>query len=140
METVFVDTQYWIAVVRPNDPWKKSAKKARASLGSAPLLTTDNVLSEFLNGLAHGGEHVRRQAVKMIRAILNDPNVAVLPHTRDSFLRGVALYEQRPDKQYSLVDCISMNAMKSESVSKILTNDRHFTQEGFEVLMSSKET
>ena len=28
--------------------------------------------------------------------------------TRESFLSGMALYEARPDKGYSLVDCISM--------------------------------
>ena len=74
----------------------------------------------------------------MVREILDNANVRVLPQTRDSFLHGVSLYEQRLDKQYSLTDCISMNAMRSESVTKILTNDRHFKQEQFDVLMITK--
>ncbi len=72
----------------------------------------------------------------MVRAILDSPNVKVLPQTRDSFLRGVAFYEQRLDKQYNLTDCVSMNAMRSESVTQILTNDRHFEQEGFDILIT----
>ncbi len=135
MNTVFVDTVYWIAVARPNDQWRDSAKRARATLGEVLLLTTDEILSEFLAALSEGGEHLRRRAAQMVRKILANPNVKVLAQSRDSFLRGVELYEQRPDKGYSLTDCISMNAMRSQSISKILTNDHHFEQEGFEVLM-----
>jgi len=138
MTTVFADAVYWIAIVRPGDSWKESAEKARSSLGNARLLTTDEVLTEFLTALSDGGPHLRKQAVKMVREILDNANVRVLPQTRDSFLHGVSLYEQRLDKQYSLTDCISMNAMRSESVTKILTNDRHFKQEQFDVLMITK--
>lgn len=138
MKTVFADTQYWIAVVRPNDQWAEAAKQARSLLGSVRLLTTDEVLSEFLSALSAGGEHVRRQAVRMVRAILENPNVTVIPQSRDSFLSGVELYEQRLDKTYSLADCISMNAMRAEGVTEALTNDGHFEQEGFTVLMTRK--
>ncbi len=138
MTTVFADTLYWLAVIRPNDQWKDSARRAKSLLGNVLLLTTDEVLIEFLNALRDGGENVRRQAAKMVRAILINPNVRVLAKSRDSFLHGVELYEQRPDKEYSLTDCISMNVMRSESVSKILTSDHHFEQEGFEVLITGK--
>jgi len=135
MKTVFADTLYWVAIVNPNDSWGKSAKEARLFLGSVRLLTTDEVLTEFLTALSKGGTGLRRQAVKMVRAILANPNVRVLAQSRDSFLRGVELYEQRPDKEYGLTDCISMKAMWSESVSEVLTNDDHFAQEGFTVLI-----
>jgi predicted nucleic acid-binding protein len=48
-----------------------------------------------------------------------------------SFLAGLALYERRPDKQYSLADCISMNIMRQNQIQEVLTHDRHFSQEGF---------
>ena len=38
-------------------------------------------------------------------------------------------------KEYSLTDCISMNVMKTESINEILTNDHHFDQEGYDVLI-----
>lgn len=136
MTMVFADTVYWVAIVCPNDQWKESAKRARTLLGNTRILTTDEVLIEFLAALSDGGRKLRCQAVKMVRAILDDPNVTVLPQTRDSFLHGVGFYEQRPDKQYSLTDCVAMNAMKSKSVSRILTNDHHFEQEGFIALMT----
>ncbi len=139
MRKVFADTLYWVAIVKPNDPWRESATEAGSSLGNVRLLTTDGVLAEFLNLLCAGGEQLRRKAAEMVRRILDNPNVKVLPQSRDSFLRGVELCEQRADKEYSLTDCISMNAMRSESVSEILTNDHHFAQEGFHVLTTQKE-
>jgi predicted nucleic acid-binding protein len=138
MRTVFADTLYWVAIARPNDSWSEPARRAKSSLGNVDLLTTDEVLSEFLTLLGRGGEHVRRKAVSMVRGILANPNVTVLPQTHVSFLRGLALYDQRLDKEYSLTDCISMNAMREKSVTKVLTNDHHFAQEGFEVLIASR--
>jgi predicted nucleic acid-binding protein len=58
----------------------------------------------------------------------------VIPQSRESFLSGLRLYEARPDKGYSLVDCISMETMRKEGLTEALTNDRHFEQEGFRPL------
>jgi len=49
-------------------------------------------------------------------------------------LDGLTLYEARPDKVYSLTDCISMQVMRREGLTDVLTNDHHFTQEGFHIL------
>lgn len=140
MKTVFVDTVYWIARVKPNDQWCDSAKVARDQLGSVRLVTTDEVLTEFLAALSKGGPHLRCAAVKMVRAILSDTNVKVIPQSRDSFQKGLSLYEARSDRQYSLQDCISMNVMESESITEVLTHDHHFEQEGFSLLMRSNSS
>jgi uncharacterized protein len=50
------------------------------------------------------------------------------------FWQGWKLYAARPDKGYSLVDCISMQTMRKEGLTEVLTNDRHFEQEGFRAL------
>jgi predicted nucleic acid-binding protein len=134
MKTVFADSHYWIAIVKPGDPWAESAEAARSSLGEAFIITTDEVLTELLAALSKG-EHMRKQVAKMARAILENPNVRVIPQTRESFLKGLELYENRNDKEYSLTDCISMNVMKAELLEEVLTNDRHFEQEGFTVLI-----
>ena len=73
--------------------------------------------------LSASGDVLRHTAAKMVRAILSNPNVKVVPQSRDSFLHGLELFEQRGDKEYSLTDCISMNTMKSEPVNEVLTND-----------------
>jgi hypothetical protein len=60
---------------------------------------------------AHG-DHTRRLACRLVREILNDPEIEVVSQSHESFLAGLALYERRPDKHYSLADCISMNVMR----------------------------
>lgn len=69
MKTVFADSHYWIAIVNPDDPWAKAAKAARSALDEVFMVTTDEVLTEFLAALSRG-EHMRKQATKMVRAIL----------------------------------------------------------------------
>jgi predicted nucleic acid-binding protein len=136
MKPVFADTVYWIAIVKPNDPWRLAASEARGKVATALLVTTDEVLMEFLAALSKSGPRLRATAVRMVRAILSNENVKVVPQSHASFEAGLKRYEARSDKQYSLQDCISMNVMESFSITDVLTNDRHFEQEGFSVLMS----
>ena len=77
---------------------------------------------------------MRKTAVRLVRAVLANPNVTVTPQTRDSFLRVIRLYEQRLDKEFSLTDCISMETMRDHNLYEVLTHDHHFAQEGFTVL------
>ena len=49
-------------------------------------------------------------------------------------MRALDLYSQRPDKEYSLVDCMSMVLMRERGITHVLTNDHHFRQEGFTVV------
>jgi uncharacterized protein len=41
------------------------------------------------------------------------------------------LYERRPDKSWSLTDCISFVVMQRDGISEALTGDHHFEQAGF---------
>jgi len=134
MNAVFADSHYWMAVTKPNDPWSAAADEARRSLGPVIIVTTDEMLTEFLTALCKS-PRLRELAVNAVRAIIRNPNVKVIPQSRDSFLRGLSLYESRTDKEYSLPDCISMDTMRHESLARVLTNDHHFEQEGFEILM-----
>jgi uncharacterized protein len=132
---VFADTLYWGAILHPLDQYRSEAIRARAELGDVRLVTTDEVLAELLDGLAPRGTQLREAAARAVRTILRDQNVTVHPQSRESFLAGLRLYEERKDKGYSMVDCTSMVAMRRHAILEVLTNDRHFTQEGFRVLL-----
>jgi predicted nucleic acid-binding protein len=56
-----------------------------------------------------------------------------LPQTSADFAAALSLYEARPDKEYSLTDCRSTLAMRTLGLSEVLSNDHHFTQEGFTI-------
>jgi predicted nucleic acid-binding protein len=135
VKLVFADTLYWGAILHPTDQYRARVIRARAELGNVRLVTTDEVLSELLDGLAHRGTHLREASAHAVRTILGDPRVTVHPQSRESFLSGLRLYEERADKGYSMVDCISMAIMRRLAISEVLTSDHHCTQEGFNVVL-----
>ena len=59
MKTVFADSVYWIAIVKPGDQWADAAKRVRAELGQVRTVTTDEVLTEFLAALSKSGQKLR---------------------------------------------------------------------------------
>ena len=136
MRQVFADTHFWIAVFVPGDEWAEAARDADRT--DASLVTTEEVLSEFLTAVCAHGDHLRRLACGLVRKILDDPEVEVVVQSHESFLAGLALYERRPDKAYSLTDCISMNVMRQKRIREVLTHDRHFSQEGFVRLLDRR--
>ncbi len=135
MRVIYADSHYWVALMLPQDQWHSKAAAAAKSVQRERLITSDEVLIEFLNFLSKYGSDARKAAIRMVRAILSDPNISVVPQTRDSFLDGITRYESRFDKEYSLTDCISMLIMQGQDINEILTHDHHFTQEGFTILL-----
>ncbi len=136
MRQVFADTAYWLALANPFDQHHGKATRASASLEGKRIVTSDAVLTEYLNALADKGSTVRLAAVRSVESIQGNPGVTVIPQTRKLFLKGFALYKARGDKGYSLTDCISMTIMRRRKITHALTTDRHFEQEGSVALMT----
>jgi hypothetical protein len=59
----------------------------------------------------------------------------IVAATEALFNEGLDLHAQRPDKEWSLTDCISFIVMPRRSVRRALTPDHHFEQAGFEALL-----
>ncbi len=144
MSAVFVDTfywiaridpHYWIARIDPHDQWHQRATEISAAINNTKLLTTEPVLIELLNYFSNYGPEMRQAVGRIVRRVLNDPQVEVLAQTRAAFLAGLALFEARLDKGYSLTDCISMHAMRGRGLTNVLTHDHYFVQEGFVALL-----
>jgi|SRR5580658_1856095 predicted nucleic acid-binding protein len=131
MSALFAGTFYWIALADLTDGAHRRAMALTVERKDSLIVTTDEVLAEYLTFFAMAPEQMRRKAVTKSQRILENPGVRVIPQSRESFLAGMALYESRPDKGYSLTDCISMQTMRKEGLTEVLTNDRHFEQEGF---------
>ena len=137
MAAVFVDTAFFVGILLSRDQWHKLAMDARERLGDMPLLTTDEVLTEVLTAFSNTGDTGGRLAAELVREVLHTSKIRVIPQSRQSFLDGLARYEDRPDKSYSIQDCIAMNVMEAEGITDVLTSDHHFEQEGFTILMKS---
>jgi len=132
---VFADSVYWIAVTSPGDQWAENARIDYLSLGDSCVQTTEEVLTEFLAALSPKARESGDLRPPLWREFSEGTNLSSFLKTHHSFIKGLSLYKRRPDKRYSLVDCISMEAMRAHGLREVLTNDQHFTQEGFVTLM-----
>jgi uncharacterized protein len=135
MSVAFVDTQYFVAIFQSSDQWHNRAVEIESQIDGYKFVTTDSILAEVLNYFSGFGEEVRSEIAVVILDILADENFEAIEQTRSVFLKGLDFYKSRLDKGYSLTDCISMNACREFGISEVLTHDKHFTQEGFKILM-----
>jgi uncharacterized protein len=60
---------------------------------------------------------------------------SIVSASKALFRQGLSLFADRPDKAWSLVDCISFVVMKQRRLSEALSTDNHFAQAGFKVLL-----
>ncbi len=104
----------------------------------AILVTTDSVLVEFLTFLSAGGGHVRRAARQYVETVYSHPSFVVVPQSPELFAAGLDLYSRRPDKTYSMVDCISMVVCGTRGINDVLTYDHDFEQEGLRALLRER--
>ena len=137
MTSVFVDALYWIAIFNPKDRHHQAALHAENRIQGRHLVTTEAVLNEFLSAVSGGGERIRLAATDFVWNLLNDADVDVVPASSKLFQQGLNMYQQRADKAYSCVDCMSMVVMKEQKINEIPTLDRHFSQESFLLLMEA---
>jgi len=136
LRTVFADTFYWIALSDPADAGYRYALALEQELVGETIFTTEEVLAEFLTFFAtHPWSRAR--ASQTVQGLFRKRKIRVIPQSHTSFLSGLDLYNQRPDKAYSITDCISMETMRREGLIEVLTNDKHFEQEGFYALFRS---
>jgi predicted nucleic acid-binding protein len=139
MNVVFADTFFWIAFTNPQNQAHEIAERFARSATYDTISTTEEVLTEYLNYFAGWGPGLRQKAILNVQSIIANPTVRVAAQSSESFLAGLALYRTRPDKGYSLTDCISMATMRSQGIVDALTNDAHFEQEGFRAIFRNKK-
>jgi predicted nucleic acid-binding protein len=98
MDEIFADAFYWIALANPADQWHDPAKQFDEDNADALLVTTEEILTEFLNYYAEAGERRRKIVGAMCEQVLAHPNIAVIPQSHESFSQGLELYRRREDK------------------------------------------
>jgi predicted nucleic acid-binding protein len=134
MRRYFIDTFYLVALSNRHDQWHRRFRSFSQTLTTYHLYTVEEVLAEYLTFCSASRPHIREEAAWTVRNVLRDPHVTVIPQSHTSFLDALAFYESRLDKQYSLTDCVAMQAMQRGELTDVLSNDHHFTQEGFHIV------
>ena len=128
----FVDTVYILALLNPRDRWHHRAVELSQSVRT-PLVTSHAVLTEVADALSHPNR--RTWAWQTIDDLRSDPEVRCVATDEKTFAAALDLYRTRPDKNWSLTDCISFVIMSDQHLTEVLTADAHFIQAGFRALM-----
>ncbi len=132
MSDCFADTYFFLALLFENDEAHAEAQTRVANL-SGRLYTSAWVLTEVADALAMPGR--RQQFSLLLQFLRASPSVTIVPAEQTLFDRAVKLYDQRPDKAWSLTDCTSFTIMNDHGLRDASTGDHHFEQAGFHVLM-----
>jgi uncharacterized protein len=131
MRRVFADTGYWVALLNPRDQLHQKARDLSQTMGLLYIFTSEMVLAEVLNDFSKRGKFFREVAIALIESLYNHPNVTVIQQSSQQFKEGLLLYKQRPDKEWSLTDCVSFKIMEEYAITEALAYDKHFEQAGF---------
>ena len=135
MGTAFVDTAAWIALANTRDSLHARAREVFDQLWESDtrFLTSEFVLVELGNALS--STSLRKQTALFIRSLNRAPSIEIIPSSTSLFKQGLELFESRPDKDWGLVDCTSFVIMNERNLDVAFTEDRHFAQAGFTILL-----
>jgi predicted nucleic acid-binding protein len=134
MPTYFVDTWFFIAFLHKADPDHGVALRLARRLRESIFVTHDGILLELLTFFSAYGDFWRKEVAVFVEDAIAGSRYKATPLSRELFEQGLALYKRRLDKEYSIVDCMSMSIMLRRGITHVLTNDHHFAQEGFTLL------
>jgi len=124
-----------IALVDIRDSLHAKTKEIFANLRrqNYKFITTEFVLLEFAT--APSAPDFRGKASIFIEGLSQSPDVEIIPISSELFWLGFELYKNRPDKEWSMVDCTSFIVMKEMKISESFTEDHHFEQAGLKKLL-----
>jgi predicted nucleic acid-binding protein len=138
MAEVFLDAAYAIALSALNDQHHKRAVEFAEQMETAAtrLITTRAVILEIGNALSK--VRYRQAAIALLEALEQDKNVEIVPLSEGLYAQALQLYQNRPDKEWGLTDCISFVVMQDRGLTEALTTDEHFEQAGFRALLRER--
>jgi uncharacterized protein len=130
----FADSWFYLAFLDRGDARHQEVQNFLLVHETDDFLTTRWVLAEVANAL--GKTRLRNRAATLLNRLERDSTTVIAQPSDELYIRGLKLYSDRPDKGWSLTDCISFVVMQDEGVTEALTGDRHFMQAGFKALFA----
>lgn len=132
MSGVFADTAFYVATMSPRDALHQAARQAIENY-QGRVVTTEFVLIEVGNFFNRVGR--REMFLDLLKDLRASTQNQIIPATADLFQRGIQLFADRSDKEWSVTDCISFIVMRQLGLTDALAADRHFGQAGFRALL-----
>jgi predicted nucleic acid-binding protein len=137
MSELFVDTAGWGHLV---DPTQKHHSLAATIYRSErqqgrKFITTNYVIVELVALLTSPLHIPRPSIIAFIEGLKAAPHVVIVHVDATLDKQAWQLLAERPDKEWSLVDCSSFVVMQQRGIMEALTTDHNFEQAGFVCLL-----
>jgi hypothetical protein len=129
---IFLDTGYLIALADARDALHRRALAWAARVRETGVIT-EYVLLETVNYFSAVPDRPRAHA--LVNEVRRAPGYRIVEASPLLFEAGLKLHAERPDKEWSLTDCISFHVMQSLGIRRALAYDEHFEQAGLEALL-----
>ncbi len=112
MKKVFVDTSGWLSILLKSDVLNSRATKIYSELlaSDTKLVTHEGVLFEIGNALSSSKS--RHIVIKLKESIDKSSRIEFVSLTTEMTEEAWKLYQHRPDKDWGIIDCISIVLMK----------------------------
>ncbi len=132
INTVFLDTVGLLALWNRRDQWHDKAKEAFADVIASHrrLVASSYVLLEC--GNAASRHPFRKLVVALRQELIAGGNL--LDPTLEEIDEAWRNYDRSISGQASIVDHMSFCVMRREGITQVFSNDRHFSDAGFETL------
>lgn len=131
---ILVDSGCLIALAKPKDELHSRAVAWSRHIHER-LLVSEYVLWEVVNYMSLLQD--RSKVHPLVERVINEPPFDFVPASLALRAAGPQLHRDRPDKGWSLTDCISFQVMRAHGVARALAYDVHFEQAEFEALLRS---
>jgi predicted nucleic acid-binding protein len=130
---MFADTSDWASAVDRTQTYHTLAGSLirQAKEAGETIVTTNYVLAELASLLTSPLRIPRAQQIPFLSGLRAASWVEIV-HI-DAVLDAAAwrLWQSRPDKEWSLIDCSSFVVMRNRGLTEAFTTDHHFEQAGF---------
>jgi predicted nucleic acid-binding protein len=131
VKVLFVDTSAWYDLLFSGAPRHREIAELMR-LPGVSFVTSTYVLDELVALLLARADHTT--AASTVTHIRSSTEVQVEHPDAAEELRAWALFLERPDKRYTLTDCLSFVMMRRLRIDTAIATDDHFRQEGFAVV------
>jgi hypothetical protein len=132
MKQVLADTSFYQALLNPGDRFHAQAHQVSDHF-RVRVVTSEYILCEL--GALMCRTHLRKTFIGAVRKLQSAREVEVVSASHQLFESGLALFNDRADKNWSLTDCISFQLMRDRRIFEAFTTDKHFEQAGFRNLL-----
>jgi hypothetical protein len=134
MERFFADTSFFVAYHNSRDANYLRARTLVQGFQGHPvlLIATDYIFTEVLTVLLVRSN--KDMAIQVGKIMMADPNIEILPITRELFNEAWEVFQGFRDKEWSFTDCTSYVLMRELNIDTGISFDRHFSQFGVQVI------